>query len=114
MGRAFIWACTSQNAHGQSFNLDNGDVWEFRSMWHVLSRHYNVPLTDKDESFTLVQFFRDHEHTWKAIVEKFGLREFTLDDLAGQSVQNVDIQMNNCEEQSKLGGGKVWIESRYV
>ncbi|OBT50876.1 hypothetical protein VE04_08485 [Pseudogymnoascus sp. 24MN13] len=100
MGRAFIWACTSPNAHGQSFNLDNGDVWEFRSMWHVLSRYYNVPLAAKDESFTL------------AIVDKFGLRTFTLEDLAGQSVQNVDIQMNNCEEHQKLGGGRVWIKSR--
>jgi hypothetical protein len=114
MGRAFIWACTSPNAHGQSFNLDNGDVWEFRSMWHVLSRYYNVPLAAKDESFTLVQFFKGHEDTWKAIVDKFGLRTFTLEDLAGQSVQSVDIQMNNCEEHQKLGGGRVWIESRYA
>lgn len=107
-----MWACISQSAHGQSFNLDNGDVWEFRSMWNVLSRYYNVPLADKDEPFTLVQFFKDHEGTWKEIVEKFGLRKFTLDDLAGQSAQNVDIQMNNCEQNQKLGGGKVWIESR--
>ena len=114
MARVFVWAADSQNAHGQSFNIDNGDVWEFRSLWKSLSEYYNIPLASEDTSFTLVKFFEDHEDTWKEIVEKFGLHKYTLAELLGQSAQNVDILLNNCPEWQRLGGGKPWMESRYV
>lgn len=113
LGRVFIWAAESPNAHGQSFNVDNGDVWEFRNLWISLSNYYKIPLAPEDEKFTLVQFFKDHEDTWAEMVEKFGLRKYTLDQLIGQSAQNVDILLNNCPEDQMLGGGRPWIESRY-
>jgi hypothetical protein len=114
MARVFVWACDSPKAHGESFNIDNGDVWEFRALWNSLSQYYNIPLAPEDTNFTLVKFFEDHEDTWAAIVEKYGLLKYSLADLLGQSAQNVDILLNNCPEWQKLGGGKPWIESRFV
>jgi hypothetical protein len=113
LGRVFIWAAESEKAHGQSFNVDNGDVWEFRALWKSMSQYYNMPLAKEDTSdFNLVQYFKSHEAVWAEITEKFGLRKYTLDQLLGQSAQNVDILLNNCDDRHKLGGGKVWIESR--
>lgn len=115
LGRSFVWAATSEKAHGESFNIDNGDVWEFRSMWHSLSRYYNIPLAEEDESFVLDTFFQENESTWQEIVRKNGLHNYTLEELLGQSAQSVDILLNNCTPEQKLGGqnAKPWIESRY-
>jgi hypothetical protein len=112
MGRAFVWAGTSEKAHGQSFNIDNGDVWEFRNLWKSLSEYYNLSLAETDTAFTLDQFFADNESTWKEIVARFDLQKYTLNELLGQSAQSMDILMNNCDQDKKLGGGKIWIESR--
>lgn len=112
LGRVFVWAAKSPQAHAESFNVDNGDVWEFRSLWRSLSAYYGVPLASEDTQFTLEKFFNDSEGTWKEIVNKFGLREYTLDQLLGQSAQTTDIQLNNCPDDKKLGGARPWIESR--
>ncbi len=112
LGRVFVWAAADPRAHAQSFNIDNGDVWEFRALWRSLAAYYGMPLADKDTPFTLDQFFRDHEPVWAEIVAKFGLRKYSLDQLLGQSAQSVDILLNNCSADKRLGGGKPWIESR--
>ncbi|KAK3064810.1 hypothetical protein LTS18_003709 [Coniosporium uncinatum] len=112
LGRVFVWAAESPNAHGQSYNVDNGDVCNFRNLWASLSDFYNIPLAEKDEHFTLAQFFRDHESTWAEIVEKCRLREYTLDQLLGRSAHSVDILLNNCPKDHMIGGGRPWIESR--
>ncbi|KAB5517413.1 hypothetical protein GE09DRAFT_1158762 [Coniochaeta sp. 2T2.1] len=114
LGRLFIWAATSPNAHGESFNSDNGDVWEFRALWRSLSAYYGMPVADKDTHFTLDGYFKQKEieQTWEEIVNRFGLRKYTLEQMIGQSAQTTDIQMNNCPDDKKLGGGRPWIESR--
>jgi hypothetical protein len=112
LGRVLVWAANSAQAHGQSFNVDNGDVWEWKTLWNSLAYYYNIPLAEKDSSFKFEQFFKDHEDVWSEIVQQYGLRKLTLNELLGQSAQCLDIQFSNCSPEKMLGGGKPWIESR--
>ena len=63
---------------------------------------------------TLESYVAANEGTWKEMVAAYGLRDYTLDDLLGQSAQCVYVQMNNCPPPHRLGGpkGHPWLSQR--
>lgn len=81
---ALLWAATSPNAGGETFNLTNGEVFSFRDMWPAMADTLGVD-TGPDESISLAEYIPAHADVWEQIVQQHGLREIGLPALLGES-----------------------------
>ena len=84
VANALVWGATSPNAVGQTFNLTNGEVFEWRDMWPALAEELGVEV-GPDEPVQLATYLPEKADVWDAIVAKHGLRKVSMADLVGES-----------------------------
>ncbi|XVE65545.1 hypothetical protein DITRI_Ditri08aG0008200 [Diplodiscus trichospermus] len=79
-----IWAAVTAHAKNQAFNCTNGDVFTWKSLWKVLCDVFDVEFVpfDESENFDLVGLMEENEKVWDEIVEKHGLCETKLGEIA--------------------------------
>jgi len=72
VGRALVWAAASPAAANGTFNLTNGDVFCWDTIWPVIAETFGVPAGEhRPMSFATDLPARDPE--WAALVERHGL-----------------------------------------
>jgi nucleoside-diphosphate-sugar epimerase len=72
IGAALVWAATSPGAHGGTFNLTNGDVFCWDTVWPVIAATLGMEVGEhRPMSFATDLPQRDEE--WAALVERHGL-----------------------------------------
>jgi nucleoside-diphosphate-sugar epimerase len=86
---ALHWAADSPAAANETFNITNGDVFEWRDIWPALARLLGVE-PGPDERFSLAVWLPEQEQAWARVVERHGLRPHTLSELLGLSHQYAD------------------------
>ena len=86
---ALRWAATSSSARGQTFNITNGDVFEWRDVWGSLAQMLGVN-PGPDEPLSLAEWLPQQEAAWARTVERCGLRPLSLHDIVGLSHQYAD------------------------
>ena len=94
VGRALVWAATAPTAHGGTFNLTNGDVFCWDTVWPVIADALGMPIGERRKmSFAHDLIARDDE--WAALVARHGLRAPpTIHDFVGaNSLVYADIVM---------------------
>ncbi|AIT79823.1 SDR family oxidoreductase [Novosphingobium pentaromativorans] len=89
LGAAFVWAADAPEAAFETFNITNGDVFSWATMWPVLAEVYGME-TGPDEACRLAEFLPAHREVWDRIVARHGLRPIALERLLGQSHHYVD------------------------
>ena len=90
---ALLWCAQTPAAHGEIYNLTNGDVFEWRNLWPAIAAALGVePGPDRRRG--MAEFLRSHAGTWDAIVERHGLEPFGLDELVGESDHYADLCFN--------------------
>ena len=85
-----LWAATSPQAAGEAFNITNGDVFEWRSVWPALGSSLGVE-TGPDTPMSLAEYLTDNSQVWDRIVAKYGLRPMSLRELVGFGDQHADF-----------------------
>jgi len=85
-----VWAAQSPQAANEAFNITNGDVFEWRSVWPVLAKTLGVS-TGPDEPLSVAEYLADKAGLWDQIVAKYGLRPIRLRDLVGHGDQHADF-----------------------
>jgi nucleoside-diphosphate-sugar epimerase len=85
-----VWAAQSPQAANEAFNITNGDVFEWRSVWPALGRTLGVE-TGPDTPMSLAAYLSDHAELWDGIVAKYGLRPLSLRQLVGHGDQHADF-----------------------
>jgi nucleoside-diphosphate-sugar epimerase len=83
------WASGSRQAVGQTFNITNGDVFEWRDLWPALMSALGVEVGE-DSPQSVVRFMAEHGEAWNRIVQRHGLRAVPLARLVGQSAHAAD------------------------
>lgn len=89
IAQAIEWAWTAPQAHGEVFNIANGDVILWRSLFERLATHFGLPLGDA-EPMRMADVMPPHAARWRQIAEREGLRLADLDALIGLSWQYAD------------------------
>lgn len=89
---AIRWAAEEPAAHGQHFNLTNGEVFEWRDLWPALAEALGVEV-GPDEPVSLGEYLPQKADVWDAIVAKHGLRKNKMEDLLGESHFYADFCM---------------------
>jgi len=84
LAKAFMWSESSPAAYNQTFNITNGDVFEWRDMWPALGAALGAKV-GSDNPTSMAEFMPAHEATWNEIVRDSGLRDLPLSAYLGES-----------------------------
>jgi nucleoside-diphosphate-sugar epimerase len=84
LAKAFVWAAQSPQARNEIFNISNGDVFEWRSVWEAIADTLGVEVGD-DTPMSLAEFLPTKSDTWDRTVAKHGLRKLGLKEFLGES-----------------------------
>lgn len=87
---ALAWAASSPNAAGETFNLTNGEVFEWRELWPAFAEELGVER-GPDAPLSLAEFLPSKASVWDAIVKKHGLRPLSLAEILGESHHYADF-----------------------
>ena len=90
LGQVMVWAAQSPQAANEIFNVTNGDVFEWRSVWPAMAKTLGVNVGG-DEPTSVAQYIRDNADVWAKIVEKYGLASGDLRSFVGQGDQHADF-----------------------
>jgi nucleoside-diphosphate-sugar epimerase len=80
------WAWDEPRAHGEAFNVANGDVVVWASLFERLAAFFGMPLGEPAGTRLREEMPR-HAALWRRIAEREGLRVADLDTLIGLSWQ---------------------------
>ena len=87
---ALAWAATAERAAGETYNVTNGEVFEWRTLWPVLAEVLGVEV-GPDEPLRLAEHLPSHAAEWDRAVARHGLRPIALADLLGESHHYADV-----------------------
>jgi nucleoside-diphosphate-sugar epimerase len=87
---AMVWAASSPNAAGETFNLTNGEVFDWRTMWPSFAETLGVEL-GPDEPLSIAQYLPAKADVWDRVVDKYDLRRIPMADLVGESHHYADV-----------------------
>ena len=83
------FAATHEIAANETYNVVNGDMLVWQDIWGSIAERFNMKA-GPDEPLELTKAMPTHEATWARIVQREGLRPFTLEQLIGSSWQFAD------------------------
>jgi hypothetical protein len=69
---ALEWAATSGRAHGGTYNLTNGDVFMWPTIWPAIARSLGMQPGEQ-QPFSFADDLPGWNPEWSAIVQKYGL-----------------------------------------
>ena len=87
---AFAWAAESPQAHGETFNITNGDIMVWRNVWPAIAEAVGLEPA-YGEPVSLSQFLPDNAAVWDRVVEKYNLRRVSMETLVGESHHYADL-----------------------
>jgi nucleoside-diphosphate-sugar epimerase len=85
-----VWAAQSPTAVNEAFNITNGDVFEWRSLWPALAGTLGVE-TGPDAPMSVAAYLEENADVWNQIVAEYGLRSRNLRELVGHGDQHADF-----------------------
>jgi nucleoside-diphosphate-sugar epimerase len=86
IARAVEWAWDARQAHGEAFNITNGDVIVWSSLFTRFAAYFNLPLGEPS-SLRPSEEMPKHASLWRQIAEREHLGTADLDALIGLSWQ---------------------------
>lgn len=89
LANALHWAAGATTAIDQTFNITNGDVFEWRDLWPSFARDLDVEA-GPDERMSLATWLPQQEEAWGRIVDRHGLRPIGLMEILGLGHQYAD------------------------
>ncbi|MEZ5219108.1 MAG: NAD-dependent epimerase/dehydratase family protein [Ilumatobacteraceae bacterium] len=87
---AMSWAANEPAAANETFNITNGEVFEFRDMWPALARTLGVEV-GPDEPLSIAEYLPPRAEVWDRIVREHDLRPVALPELLGESHHYADV-----------------------
>jgi nucleoside-diphosphate-sugar epimerase len=90
VANVLLWAATAPEARNEHFNVTNGDVFAWRSVWPAIADALGVDPAD-DRPMALSAYLPDKRDVWDRIVEKHALRPIGLTELLGESQYIADF-----------------------
>jgi nucleoside-diphosphate-sugar epimerase len=85
LARACAWAAASPNAANETFNVNNGEPFEWRTVWPAIADALGM-RPGEHRPMSLGAEMPRREAEWAAIVRKYGLRSpASLTEFVGQS-----------------------------
>lgn len=92
LARACEWAASTPACANETFNINNGDVFDWRHVWPGIAETLGMEI-GPDRPMSLAAEMPAREAEWRAIVQKYGLRSpERLEEFVGQGFVYADGQ----------------------
>jgi nucleoside-diphosphate-sugar epimerase len=91
IGRAAVWATQTPAAHGEHYNLTNGEVFSWRDLWPSMAEFLGVEQ-GPDRPVRMAEYLPSRAQVWDRIVERHGLRKLAMAELLGESHHSADLR----------------------
>ncbi len=89
---ALEWAADAEAARNETFNVTNGDVFEWRDLWPALAGEMGLETgPDSPRQLAVWLLEEEQEKTWAEIVEAHDLERTTIAQLVGESHHYADF-----------------------
>lgn len=98
---ALHWAATSPSARNETFNITNGDVFEWRDLWGSFAAALQVE-SGPDRLLSMADWLPGQEATWQRTIRRHGLRALSLGQVLGLSHQYADDAFAYAGDRSPL------------
>lgn len=89
IARAVEFVGAHEISAGETYNVNNGDVWTWRGVWPRIATHFGMKVGE-EKAQRLSVTMPAHETLWKQIVREHGLRPLSLSQLVSTSWQFTD------------------------
>lgn len=90
LAKALHWATGAESAKNEIFNITNGDVFGWHSIWPRLAAMLDVEI-GPDTPRSLAQWLSEQEKSWAEIAKSRQLLSTDLSQLVGYSAQYADF-----------------------
>jgi nucleoside-diphosphate-sugar epimerase len=90
VAHAILWAATTPQAHGQHYNLTNGEAFSWRDLWPAMAEVLGVQV-GPDQPLSLAEFLPARAEVWDRIVQRHQLRPISMAQLLGESHYYADF-----------------------
>jgi len=87
---AIAWGATAPAAVGETFNLTNGEVFNWRQIWPGMADVLGVEV-GPDEPQSLAELLPAKANVWDKIISNHGLRNVPMSELVGESHYYADF-----------------------
>ena len=89
LAKAFLWSESAAAARDETFNITNGDVFEWRDMWPALGQALGA-TPGPDDPTSMAEFLPAHESTWRDLIREHDLRDLPMAAYLGESHHYAD------------------------
>lgn len=74
LARAAVWASQAPAAWQQAFNVTNGDVYSWASLWPAVAAEIGLPLRPAHETISVADDVMGREPLWRSLATRHSLR----------------------------------------
>jgi nucleoside-diphosphate-sugar epimerase len=114
LAKATVWAATTEQARNEAFNITNGDVFRWSSMWPKIAAFFDLDVAPPLE-MSLVEVMADKEALWNAMVERHGLAPTSYAEVSswafGDFVFAWDYDVIADTSKSRRAGFHAYVET---
>ncbi|MDA1076618.1 MAG: hypothetical protein O3A63_17965, partial [Proteobacteria bacterium] len=89
LARAILWAGQTPECAGQTFNITNGDILHWPSLWPALTALFGLPA-DEPVHRSLADEMPQHAAVWDGLVAQQNLQPYSMNAIVGSSWQFAD------------------------
>jgi len=101
LARAIAWAGDTPAAANQTFNVTNGDAFLWQDLFPVVAKRFGMEM-GLPHPMSLAVVMADKEPVWQRLVQKHGLRPYSLQQLIGSSWQFADFAFSRTGHTASL------------
>ena len=81
LARALAWMATAETATDRAFNISNGDIFRWSTLWPAIADYFGVPCGGP-RPFKLASWMADKQPLWADLASREGLCEPRLERVA--------------------------------
>lgn len=81
LAEATVWAATSEASRNEAYNITNGDMFRWSSMWPKIAAFFDLEVAPP-LPMSLSNVMADKETLWDSMVERYDLRSTPYSDVS--------------------------------
>jgi nucleoside-diphosphate-sugar epimerase len=114
LSKATVWAATTPDARNEAYNVTNGDMFRWSSMWPKLAAFFELDVAPPLQ-MNLAEVMADKEPLWNSMVARHGLVPTTYSDVSswmfGDFVFAWDYDVIADTSKARRGGFHEYVET---
>ena len=81
LARTQLWAATNPASANQAYNVTNGDMFRWDSLWPRIARVFDMEVA-APQKVALTAYMPEKKPVWERIVRKYGLKPYPYEEIA--------------------------------